>query len=136
MLLTVADRLIVNAARETIICEGDRASIDSRTIVKYCSCLCWNSFWSSTLFIQIEWENTRCHQRNYELHIDERDRKPDYVHPVVRRHPITQKRSIFINWTHTDKILDMEVKNTLSTVRFSFNKPFSTSARCNKIEKK
>ena len=50
----------------------------------------------------------RCHQRNYEINIDKCDRKLDYVHPVVRQHPITKKRSIFVNWTHTDKILDMD----------------------------
>lgn len=50
----------------------------------------------------------RCHKRDYALHIDECDRKPDSIHPVVRQHPLTKKKAFFINWTHTDRIVDMD----------------------------
>lgn len=49
----------------------------------------------------------RCKQKGYNLIIDVDDQRPDCVHPVFRVHPITKKKSIFVNWTHTDSILNM-----------------------------
>lgn len=50
----------------------------------------------------------RCHDKGYELQIAEEDKRPDSEHSVFRTHPITGKKSIFINWTHTDSIVGMK----------------------------
>jgi taurine dioxygenase len=49
----------------------------------------------------------RCKDRGYDLHIPESDIKPDVEHPVIINHPVTNKKSIFVNWTHTDLIKGM-----------------------------
>lgn len=49
----------------------------------------------------------RCQQRGYQLVIDDKDKQQDVVHPIFRSNPITNKLSIFVNWTHTDSIVDM-----------------------------
>jgi taurine dioxygenase len=49
----------------------------------------------------------RCQKRGYNLQIPESEMEPDVVHPVIRTHPYTQEQSIFVNWAHTDCILDM-----------------------------
>lgn len=54
----------------------------------------------------------RCKKRGYDLHIAEHDMQPDVIHPVVRTHPITKRRSIFVNWAHTDCILGITAKES------------------------
>lgn len=49
----------------------------------------------------------RCQQRGYDLRISAEDIKPDVIHPVVSTHPYTKKKSLFVNWTHTDYILGL-----------------------------
>lgn len=49
----------------------------------------------------------RCQARGYALHIPSSEIEPDVIHPVIRTHPYTQQKSIFVNWAHTDRILDM-----------------------------
>tara|TARA_R110000868_G_scaffold361111_1_gene623117 strand:- start:297 stop:1133 length:837 start_codon:yes stop_codon:yes gene_type:complete len=46
----------------------------------------------------------RCKDKNYDLVIAKEDQRPDFLHPVFRTHPSTKKKSIFVNWTHTDSI--------------------------------
>lgn len=50
----------------------------------------------------------RCVKRGYNLHIPVEYMRPDSVHPVFRTHPETGEKSIFVNWGHTDRILDVE----------------------------
>lgn len=50
----------------------------------------------------------RVAERGFELHIDPADMQPDVSHPVVRTHPYTGEKSLFINWTHTDAIEGLE----------------------------
>lgn len=47
----------------------------------------------------------RCQKKGYGLQIDEGDMLPDVVHPVFRKHPVTHRLSIFVNWAHTDEII-------------------------------
>ncbi|WP_267905376.1 TauD/TfdA dioxygenase family protein [Rickettsia tamurae] len=49
----------------------------------------------------------RCKKRGYLLVIDKEDQRADCAHPVFRTHPLTKKKSIFVNWTHTDYIQGM-----------------------------
>lgn len=49
----------------------------------------------------------RCQKRGYNLQIPQSEIEPDVVHPVIRTHPYTQEKSIFVNWAHTDYIVDM-----------------------------
>ncbi len=49
----------------------------------------------------------RCQDRGYPLHINEEDMCPDVEHPVVRTHPVTKQKSIYVNWAHTDSIVGM-----------------------------
>lgn len=50
----------------------------------------------------------RCQERGYDLHIAPEDQNPDVIHPVVITHPNTEIPSIYVNWTHTDKILELD----------------------------
>lgn len=54
----------------------------------------------------------RCRERNYSLEIAKEDQRPDVLHPVFRKHPVTGKRSIFVNWTHTDCIVGFDEKES------------------------
>jgi taurine dioxygenase len=47
----------------------------------------------------------RCQMRGYDLKISEDDIRDDVLHPVVHIHPVTKRKALFINWTHTDKIV-------------------------------
>lgn len=49
----------------------------------------------------------RCQGLGYHLQIPPQEIEPDVIHPVIRTHPYTQKKSIFVNWAHTDRILDV-----------------------------
>lgn len=49
----------------------------------------------------------RCQKRGYDLQIAEKDMQPDVAHPVVRTHPVTKRKSIFVNWAHTDHIVGL-----------------------------
>lgn len=49
----------------------------------------------------------RCQERGYSLVIAPCDQRRDVIHPVIRFHPITQKPAIFVNWTHTDRIIGL-----------------------------
>ena len=49
----------------------------------------------------------RAQARGYNLQIPASEMEPDVVHPVIRTHPATGKKSIFVNWAHTDRILDI-----------------------------
>ncbi|ABC36162.1 TauD/TfdA dioxygenase family protein [Burkholderia thailandensis] len=46
----------------------------------------------------------RCRKIGFDLNIAEDDFKPTVSHPAVRTHPHTRRRSIFVNWAHTDRI--------------------------------
>jgi taurine dioxygenase len=46
----------------------------------------------------------RCRSKGWEMYLAEEDIKPDVLHPVVRTHPQTKQKSLFINWAHTDRI--------------------------------
>ena len=54
----------------------------------------------------------RCHKRGFNLQIDPKDIHPDVIHPVIRTHPVTGEKSIFVNWTHTDRIIGLEKKES------------------------
>ncbi|MET0401226.1 MAG: TauD/TfdA family dioxygenase [Cystobacter sp.] len=47
---------------------------------------------------------TRCQAKGWPMFIADEDVKPDVLHPVVRTHPENGRRSLFINWAHTDRI--------------------------------
>ncbi|WP_168403297.1 TauD/TfdA dioxygenase family protein [Erwinia amylovora] len=49
----------------------------------------------------------RCQERGYMLHIEPEDQRPDTFHPVLRPHPQTGRKAIYVNWTHTDAIVGM-----------------------------
>lgn len=49
----------------------------------------------------------RCQKRGYNLCIPPEEIHPDVVHPVIRSHPDSGRKSIYVNWAHTDRILDM-----------------------------
>lgn len=63
----------------------------------------------------------RCKMKGYDLVIEPEDQSKDILHPVFMSHPITRKKSIFVNWTHTDRIVgldeavSMEMLNKLFT---------------------
>lgn len=68
----------------------------------------------------------RCQQRGYQLQIPEQDMEPDVIHPVVRMHPVTKRRSIFVNWAHTDSIVGLgekESEEILSEIYSHCRKP-------------
>ena len=46
-------------------------------------------------------------------------------HPIVRTHPETRKKILFVNWTYTKKIVDMDKKESDETL----NKIFKHQAR-------
>jgi taurine dioxygenase len=46
----------------------------------------------------------RLASKGFDLPLAAEDIKPDFLHPVVRTHPYTKKKAIFVNWTHTDLI--------------------------------
>lgn len=46
----------------------------------------------------------RCKSKGFHLPLAEEDVKPDYLHPVVRTHPYSKKKALFVNWAHTDAI--------------------------------
>jgi taurine dioxygenase len=50
---------------------------------------------------------SRCRERGYDITISDEDIKPDVIHPVIHTHPITLRKAILVNWTHTDHILDI-----------------------------
>ncbi|MFK8040587.1 MAG: TauD/TfdA dioxygenase family protein [Rickettsiaceae bacterium] len=50
----------------------------------------------------------RYKKKGYDLIISKEDQRLDCIHPLFRKHPITDKKSIFVNWTHTDSIIDMD----------------------------
>ena len=42
------------------------------------------------------------------------------THPIVRTHPETGKKILFVNWTYTKKIVDMDKKESDETLRKIF----------------
>jgi taurine dioxygenase len=46
----------------------------------------------------------RCASKGYHLPLAEEDVQPDSLHPVVRTHPYSKKKALFVNWAHTDAI--------------------------------
>ncbi|MCB1135944.1 MAG: TauD/TfdA family dioxygenase, partial [Chlamydiia bacterium] len=54
----------------------------------------------------------RCRALGYPLEIAEEDQQSDVSHPVFRKHPITQRKAVFVNWTHTDSILGVDEKQS------------------------
>lgn len=50
----------------------------------------------------------RCMAKGYQLNIPDEHMRPDSIHPVFRTHPDTGKKSIFVNWGHTDRIIGFE----------------------------
>jgi len=46
----------------------------------------------------------RCKSKGFDLPLAEEDVKPDSLHPVVRTHPYSGKKALFVNWAHTDAI--------------------------------
>ncbi|MCF6775291.1 TauD/TfdA family dioxygenase [Thiotrichales bacterium 19X7-9] len=49
----------------------------------------------------------RCQDKGFNYLIDDEDLREDVTHFIFRNHPITQKKSIFVNWTHTDSIIGL-----------------------------
>lgn len=54
----------------------------------------------------------RCQDRGFMLQIAAEDQRPDALHPVFRPHPQTGRKSVFVNWTHTDAIVDLPQKES------------------------
>lgn len=46
---------------------------------------------------------------------------PSAVHPVVRTHPETGRKSLFINWLMTDYILDMDTAESTELLEYLFD---------------
>ncbi|GKW41836.1 MULTISPECIES: TauD/TfdA dioxygenase family protein [Pectobacterium] len=68
----------------------------------------------------------RCQERGFMLTIEPEDQRPDTLHSVLRPHPETGRKSIYVNWTHTDAISGMteeESQSCLSTVYAHCEKP-------------
>lgn len=63
----------------------------------------------------------RCHKKGYELIINEEDQRPDCLHPIVRVHPITKKKSIFVNWTHTDSVQGLSQSESDKLLNFLYD---------------
>ena len=63
----------------------------------------------------------RCKKKGYDLIIDEVDQSPDIVHPVFRVHPLTGKKSIFVNWTHTDSIVGFSAQDSERMLKYLYN---------------
>jgi len=62
----------------------------------------------------------RCQARGYNLQIPLDDRHPDVVHPVIRTHPSTKQKSIYVNWAHTDCILDMDSEESDTLLHYLY----------------
>lgn len=62
----------------------------------------------------------RCKKRGYDLQISENDAQPDVIHPVVRTHPVTKRKSIFVNWAHTDCIVGMSEEESATLLEYLY----------------
>lgn len=60
----------------------------------------------------------RCHKLGYKINIPQNEQQPNVVHPVIRTHPVTQNKSIFVNWAHTDCILDIPETESLEILNY------------------
>lgn len=63
----------------------------------------------------------RCKKRGYNIHIPESDMNPDVIHPVVRTHPVTKQKSIFVNWAHTDYIVGMPEQESQALLDYLYH---------------
>ena len=63
----------------------------------------------------------RCKKRGYDLQISENDMQPDVSHPIVRSHPVTKRKSIFVNWAHTDHIVDMPTRESDELLNYIYD---------------
>lgn len=59
----------------------------------------------------------RCQARGYDLNIPLEETHPDVIHPVIRTHPYSGNKSIFVNWAHTDRILDISEEESNALLR-------------------
>lgn len=56
----------------------------------------------------------RCKSKGYHLPLADEDVQPDSLHPVIRTHPLTRRKAIFVNWAHTDRIEDYSDEDSLA----------------------
>lgn len=63
----------------------------------------------------------RCQKRGFNLQIAEEDWVTPVAHPVVRTHPYTKKNSLYVNWTHTDSIVELSAEDSEKTLDFLYN---------------
>lgn len=59
----------------------------------------------------------RCRARGYDLRIPVEEMHPEVIHPVIRTHPYSGKKSIFVNWAHTDRILGVSDEESSALLR-------------------
>lgn len=63
----------------------------------------------------------RCQKKGYNLQIPDNEIEPDVIHPVVRTHPVTQKKSIYVNWAHTDHIVGMSEEESAELLSYLYD---------------
>jgi taurine dioxygenase len=63
----------------------------------------------------------RCQKRGYNLQIPESEIEPDVLHPVVRTHPVTGRKSIYVNWAHTDVIEGMSEEESAALLAYIYD---------------
>lgn len=62
----------------------------------------------------------RCQRRGYALQIPENEIEDDVIHPVFRTHPDTGCKSIYVNWAHTDRIVDMPEEESENLLNYLY----------------
>ena len=62
----------------------------------------------------------RCKRKKYQLKIRDEDKKQGCVHPIIRVHPVSKQKSIFANWTYTDKIIELSLEESDKLLSYLF----------------